>query len=263
MLIDWFTVVAQAINFLILVWLLKRYLYQPILHAIDERERHIAASMADTEAKQAAAQQQCDEFRQKNAVFDKERSGLLTQAQLEAEQERQRLFTEARTSADEFTSKRMDSLRNEVSQLNQTLMRKTEQAVFSITRKTLADLSSISLEQQIVEVFSSRLHSLDETSKSLLTEAIKSAAEPGVIRSAFDLPDAQRARIQQVLNENFGTDIPLNFETAADLVSGVEFSINGQKLAWSIAEYLRVLEQSVDEVLKQPGLSATRAQADE
>ena len=44
MLINWFTVVAQAINFLILVWLLKRFLYKPILHAIDEREKGIAAN---------------------------------------------------------------------------------------------------------------------------------------------------------------------------------------------------------------------------
>jgi len=38
MLIDWFTVVAQVINFLILVWLMKRFLYKPILNAIAARE---------------------------------------------------------------------------------------------------------------------------------------------------------------------------------------------------------------------------------
>ena len=42
MLIDWFTVGAQALNFLILVWLMKRFLYKPILHAIDAREKRIA-----------------------------------------------------------------------------------------------------------------------------------------------------------------------------------------------------------------------------
>ncbi len=46
MLIDWFTVVAQAINFLILVWLLQRFLFKPILGAIDEREKGIAAQLA-------------------------------------------------------------------------------------------------------------------------------------------------------------------------------------------------------------------------
>ena len=56
MLINWFTVLAQAINFLILVWLLKRFLYKPILHAIDEREKGIATQLADVEAKKAVAQ---------------------------------------------------------------------------------------------------------------------------------------------------------------------------------------------------------------
>jgi hypothetical protein len=55
MLIDWFTVGAQALNFLILVWLMKRFLYKPILHAIDAREKRIAAELADADAKKAEA----------------------------------------------------------------------------------------------------------------------------------------------------------------------------------------------------------------
>ena len=39
MKINWFTVIAQLVNFLILVWLMKRFLYKPILNAIDEREK--------------------------------------------------------------------------------------------------------------------------------------------------------------------------------------------------------------------------------
>jgi F-type H+-transporting ATPase subunit b len=51
MLIDWFTVGAQVLNFLILVWLMKRFLYQPILDAIDAREQRIAAELANAAAK--------------------------------------------------------------------------------------------------------------------------------------------------------------------------------------------------------------------
>ena len=53
MLIDWFTVGAQALNFLVLVWLLKRFLYQPILDAIDAREKRIAKELADFFEKRA------------------------------------------------------------------------------------------------------------------------------------------------------------------------------------------------------------------
>jgi F-type H+-transporting ATPase subunit b len=65
MLIDWFTVGAQTLNFLILVWLMKRFLYKPIRHAIDEREKRIAAELANADKKKAEAQKQSDAFRHK------------------------------------------------------------------------------------------------------------------------------------------------------------------------------------------------------
>ena len=98
--IDWFTVVAQAINFLILVWLLKRFLYKPILHAIDEREKGIATQLAEAEAKKAEAQKERDDFQHKNEAFDQERAALLKKATDEANAERQRLLDEARKDAD-------------------------------------------------------------------------------------------------------------------------------------------------------------------
>ena len=64
MLIDWFTVGAQLLNFLILVWLMKRFLYQPVLDAIAAREQKIAAELADAAATKAEAHQQQDEFQQ-------------------------------------------------------------------------------------------------------------------------------------------------------------------------------------------------------
>ena len=70
------------------------------------------------------------------------------------------------------------------------------------------------------------------------------------MRSAFDLPAEQRAAIQNALNETFSAAIRVRFETAPDLVSGIELTTNGQKVAWSIADYLASLEKGVDELLK-------------
>ena len=65
MLIDWFTVGAQALDFIILVWLLKRFLYRPILNAVDAREQRIAAELADADEKRAEAQKGREEFQHK------------------------------------------------------------------------------------------------------------------------------------------------------------------------------------------------------
>ena len=71
------------------------------------------------------------------------------------------------------------------------------------------------------------------------------------MRSAFELPVEQRTAIQNALNETFAADIHIRFETAPDLISGIELTTNGQKVAWSIADYLTSLEKKVDEILKE------------
>ncbi len=64
-------------------------------------------------------------------------------------------------------------------------------------------------------------------------------------------PPVQRAAIQNALNETFSAEIHLRFETAPDLVSGIELTTNGQKIGWSIASYLASLEKGVGELLKE------------
>ncbi len=111
MLIDWFTVAAQALNFLILAWLLKRFLYQPILQAIDAREKRIALALADADRKMAEAEQERDAFQIKNEEFARQRDALLIQAVKEAKAERQRLLDAARRAADELSAKRRETLK--------------------------------------------------------------------------------------------------------------------------------------------------------
>ena len=251
MLIDWFTVGAQALNFLILVWLLKRFLYKPILDAIDAREKRIAAELADAAAKEAEAKKERDEFQHKNEEFDQQRAALLSKATDEANAERQRLLDEARRAADALSAKRQDALRNDAHHLNQAIVRRTQQEVFAIARKALADLATTSLEERMGEVFTRRLREMDGKAKEGLAKALRTASSPALVRSAFDLPAEQRATIQNALNETFSADIHVRFETAPDLVSGIELTTNGQKVAWSIAEYLASLEKGVDELLNE------------
>ena len=251
MLIDWFTVGAQALNFLILVWLMKRFLYKPILHAIDEREKRIAGELADADSKRAEALKERDEYRHKNEEFDQQRAGLLKQATDEAKAERRRLVEEAQKAADAVSAKRQELLRAEAKSLQSTLSRRTQEEVFAIARKVLADLATASLEELMGEVFVRRLRELDDPAKALLAQALETTSQPVLVRSAFELPVEQRTAIQKVLNETFSAEIPVRFETAPDLVSGIEFSANGQKVAWSIAEYLAELERGVDDLLKE------------
>ena len=261
MLIDWFTVLAQVVNFLILVWLLKRFLYRPILDAIDAREKRIAKELADVDTKKAEAQKERDEFKRKNEELDQQRATLLSKATDEAKAERQRLLDAARKAADALAAKRLEVLRSEQQNLSEALSRRARDEVFAIARKVLADLATTSLEERMGEVFMRRLREMDGNAKGGLGEALKSASAPALVRSAFDLPAEQRAVIQSALNETFSADIHLRFETAPDLVSGIELATDGQKVGWSIAEYLASLQKGVEELLQEKEKDQAQAQA--
>jgi F-type H+-transporting ATPase subunit b len=239
---------------------MKRFLYKPILNAIDAREKLIAKELADADAKKAEAQKEHEEFQKKNEEFDQQRAALLTKATDEAKTERERLLDDARKAADALSAKRQESLSHDAQNLNQAISRLTQKEVFAITRKALTDLATTSLEERMGEVFDRRLRELDGKSKSVLGDALRKNSEPALIRSTFDLPAAQRAAIQNALNETFSAEIHIRFETAPDLVSGIELTTNGQKVGWTIADYLASLEKGVGDLLKEKDKPEAKAE---
>jgi F-type H+-transporting ATPase subunit b len=252
MSVDWFTVLAQIINFLVLVWLLKRFLYHPILKAIDARELRIAETLADAADKQNRAQQERDLFTEKNRALEEQRSTLIKAATTAAAAERQRLLEEAKSAADVLSLQCQESLQHQQQNLSAELSRKTQQEIFAISRQTLRDLADIDLEEQIIKVFLSQLQELDSHSKATLSGAIATSSKALRVRSSFTLQAAQQKRISSTINKSFATDRPLNFETSSEIISGIELTVNGQKLAWSISQYIDSLEKHLQQLLQQP-----------
>jgi F-type H+-transporting ATPase subunit b len=250
MLIDWFTVGAQLLNFVLLVWLLKHFLYGPILAAIDAREARIAKELSDAKAEEAEAAKERTTLRQKNEEFDRQRSALLAKADADAQAAGAKLLDSARQAADDLAAKRQRALRNDSDNLKQEIGRRTQQEVFAIARKVLGELAGVAIEQRACELFIGRLRALEGPKKEELGAGLRSATTPALVRTAFDLPEVQRASIRNAINEAFAADIALRFETAPDLVSGVEISSSGHKLSWSIAGCLASMQDGVEKLLR-------------
>jgi len=249
MLIDWFTVGAQILNFIVLVWLLKRFLYKPILAAVDAREKKIASALADADTKKAEAKTERDAFAHKNEVFDDQRADLLAKATDAANTERQKLLAEANQAADDLTAKRRATMLSDAASLNQAVSRRAQDEVFAISRKVLSDLATANLEASLGDVFIRKLLTLDAEAKARFGKAIKATSEATVVRSAFTLPTAQRKAIQEAINTAFSSRIEVQFETAPDLIGGIELTTTGEKISWSIADYLKRLETGVRDIM--------------
>ena len=249
MLIDWFTVGAQIVNFLILVWLLQHFLYKPILDAIDAREKRIAAELVVADTKKAEAEKERTEFEDKNKAFDQQQNTLLSKAADEAKTERDRLIDQAKKEAESLRANEAQALRGDQIRLSSEITILAEKEVFAIARRTLRDLATVSLEERIGEVFTRRLRGLDSKAKELLGDALKKTPQPALVRSAFDLPPEQRAAIQNALNETFSAAVPIKFENSQDVVCGIELTVNGQKVAWSISSFLTELSKKISDLV--------------
>jgi F-type H+-transporting ATPase subunit b len=248
MIIDWFTLLAQAINFLILVWLMRRYLYHPILNAIDARERLTAKILADAGAKESAARQSGDLFKSRNDEFDRSASERMKTSVEEVAKERLRLLEEVRMAADKLRTDHQRTARHEMETLHQSIIMRVQKEVVAATRKTLADLASTGLEEQLDAVFIRRLQLIDAAAKDVITTALRTSSGPALVRSAFALSGEQQTRMRQALGTAFSCE-SIRFEVVPELVCGIEFLANGQKVAWNIAEHITALENSLGELL--------------
>jgi F-type H+-transporting ATPase subunit b len=277
MLIDWFTVGAQAVNFLILVWLLKRFLYKPVLAAVDAREKKIAAQIADAAALETKAQAERADLHQRSEALNREREGLLHKATEEANAERQRLVESARQESQQLHSKLTQALAQERAELGHQLSVRTQAEVFAVARKTLADLAGASLEDRMIEVFIAHLRELPQEQKLTLAGADTNIGgrvvtdtagtvnpDPtrvALVRSAFVLPAEGRASIEAAVHECLGATVTTRFETSPEFVCGVELTMGGVKIAWSVADYLFSLSQSVAALVEpEPAAPTPEAQ---
>jgi F-type H+-transporting ATPase subunit b len=251
MKINWFTVIAQAINFVVLVWLLKRFLYKPILKAIDVREKNIASQLKEAEDKKAAAVKEQDDFRKQNADFERLKKTLMDKVVADNTTERDRLMEEAKKNAGILRANLEKDIQDNQASQNEEIAQKTTQEVFSITRKTLADMASISLDEQSVSTFIRRLNESKDEEKKQFIDAFRSNTNTILIRSAFDLQPKQQEDLSNAVDKVLDNKAQLQFKTTPELISGIELTTNGYKLAWSFSEYLHSLEQSIPATTKE------------
>jgi F-type H+-transporting ATPase subunit b len=258
MLIDWFTVLAQIVNFLILVWLMKRFLYKPVLHAINEREKKVADQLDEAAKKKSEADLEMQEFKKKNEAFDSQRAALLDKAKADANAEGDKLLAETKREIGLVRAKQIETLNADSHNLANSIILRTQKEVFAIVRKVLVDLSGATLEERVIDVFVRRLREMDAASKANFASAMESAPNSAVLKSAFDLSSDERGSIQKALNDYFSADVSLKFETSNELVGGIEFTTNGLKVAWSISDYLSAMTKSIDKLIEQQTQAKTK-----
>ncbi len=251
MLINWFTVIAQIVNFLILVVLLKYLLYDRIVRAMDERERNIQQRLKEAQEKEEAAEREAESLRQKNRDFDETRERMLSQAKEEADARRKKLTQEARLAVANLRSVWQEAIQREKKSFVQDLRKMTATQVYALARKAFEDLADAELEERMVEVLLARIQTMNKGQREALAASIKDAGGEVVIRSAFEISPDMREKITGALRRYLADEIKAHFETASELLGGIELKTRGRKIAWNLEHYLNTMEEAALRALEQ------------
>jgi len=250
--IDWFTFVAQIVNFLILIALLQRFLYKPVIKAMDEREERIANELEEARQKKVEAEQQEKELKQEKKDFESRKNELMEEAQEEIKNKRKEWMDDLRAEISDIRKRWIESLENEREAFISHLKKETGRQVVSLMHQVLVDLSEQSLEEQTLKHFLQKLEQLDEKEQHRLRETIEQLkTKRATILSSFELGKVQKKQLGESLNNISGAKLEYEYKRSKDLGFGLEVRINGWQLGWNMKTYLDKLGNEMNQFFRE------------
>lgn len=248
--IDWFTFVAQIVNFLVLVALLRWVLYGRIVRSMKQREDRIAGQLREADQKRAEAEAQAERYEEKTRDLERRREEMLQKARDEAQQERERLRREAREDVEHKRRQWEEAYRRQRRDLLDDLRRQVGRAAVETARRTLAQVADADLEARICETFAERIRQFDDAQRDQIARQMGNGRATVLVRTAFEVPDDRRRRLRDAIRESTGADVDVSFEQAKDLICGLELDIGGYRFGWNVQEFLGDLELEFDEQIE-------------
>ncbi|REC57371.1 hypothetical protein DRV84_07970 [Rhodosalinus sediminis] len=249
MQIDWLTVAAQIVNFLVLVWLLQRFLYRPITSAMRRREERIESRLAGAREARETAEAEERRLEEKEADLDARADAILASAREEAEELRARLERELREEMEEKRAAWRRHLAEERDALVVSLRRQAGQKVLRIAERVLADYADSDVAERVAGTFTDRLAALDAETRDALAEAAADAGATARVETGHALGTDARRKLTRAIHEELSTDIDVAYSEDPELVMGLRLSIGDYAAEWSAARYLRRLETELGEMI--------------
>jgi F-type H+-transporting ATPase subunit b len=248
---DWFTVLAQIVNFLILVALLKYFLYGRIVEAMERREDSIAERWNSAEEREAELQQELESANQKKQELEQQREKMMEEAREEVENYRDELTDKARQEAEDARLRWEESLQEETDAFLKDLRKRSTEQILAVVRKVLSDLSDAQLEQRIVHTFLEQLDKLNPEEHDKIQNSLAGGDSQALIQTAFEHPDKLQDQLTSKLKDLFGEELEVRYEHSDDLICGIALQTDSHKVAWDLGDYLHHLEDEIRQALEE------------
>jgi F-type H+-transporting ATPase subunit b len=242
---DLFTFVATLVNFLILVALLRIFLYKRVMKAVEDRQRKIENRWNEAETAREDADRSRREYQEKSRELEEDEHRLKEEARRRAADREEELVDRAKREVEDRKREWFDSLEREKERTLRRFRELAAEDLWVAVRRILADLADSDLEEAVVDKF---LKKLDAEAASDLDET-----ERLIIRTGFPMPEDLRSEFLTGIESRTGIDVSgkeTSFETDEELVAGIEIEARNKKIAWNVDRYIREASEDLSKKLK-------------
>jgi F-type H+-transporting ATPase subunit b len=246
--LSWSTFVLEIINFLVLVWILKRFLYRPVLDVIARRRAGIEQRLAEAEARHADAEQLRTQYEGRLAEWDRERRKARDALAQELESERSRRLDELQQTLEQEREK--SSVAEARRQADARHRIETEALLLGarFASRLLQQASGPELETRLVELVLVELEQMPDERIAGLQPARDEASAVVTVTSAYPLAEAHRTRLEQWLTRRLTPSASVQFGQDAELQAGVRITAGSRVLGANVQDELRAFSELAHEV---------------
>jgi F-type H+-transporting ATPase subunit b len=247
MQLDWSTLILEVVNFLVLVWLLKRFLYRPILNVVTARQAAIEQAAARTAQAEERARTLETQYNARLQNWEHERASARDALREELQAERQRALVALNQSLDQAREQaRVLDERRQAEMAERSERLALEQGT-AFVRRLLTRLSGSEVQSRLVQLAIDELSLLAEPRKAQLREALSSVHVPGVVSSAFTLAPSQREALTRAIEGAIGDGHAWTFREDSALIAGVRVSVGPWVFHANLSEELSLFHDAAGE----------------
>jgi len=245
MTINWFTVIVQIFNFLILLFILKVILYKPIFRFIKERKDSIVKKIKDAEDKIKEGEEKKAEYDKKIESFGeekkKQKAKFLTELAKEKEESLEKVKKEIEKEREKINKQLVNNREKIIENVNKIISKKFIKFIESV----FGSLADHSIEEKMVDLFIIKLKTLDK--KTIFDLNIVIAKHKGIINifTAFPLGKKSVKNLEDSLGKVKIKFKKIKFDVNPELIIGVEMRVENSYVTWNIREILEGLETNL------------------
>ena len=249
--INWSTVFFQIINFLIVVWILKKYLFKPVMSSMDSREKAIQDRLLEAKKAKENAEEERKNFEYEIRSLEKQKNDIMADVYKKADAEYATLL---KTFNAEMAGKR-EAFEEQITMEREFLRNSIRELAGNTIIKTVADALSDLADTNIQDAILSNFINKANQGKIKKSEELKKYYEKGEkisIHTAFEIAPKTKKEIVSAISNIVGKKISrIDFILDEEIVCGIEIACPPLLISYGMNTYIDELKQNLDDGLAE------------